>query len=305
MNIRISVVIPAYNSVKYIERAINSVLVQQYPAYEIIIVDDGSVDDTARVVSQISSPVIKYYYQNNAGPSSARNNGILKSTGDYVAFLDADDVWYSNHLSDATTLFTEHPDICWFSSAFDITINNNTKTRSINKNKSSVDYFRNSLRSNFIHTSSVVIKRDVFNWVGWFNENWTFGEDLNMWIRIALTHPLIGYNRIPGSVFNRTTGSLTYNKRNYDLKNTLRVLYFTDKVVEAAGNKQAAKLLDHWIEDAVYSSIAGRNLLVLRYIQGRWRRRIGLITGMVLLTYHICPLKFILLLNYLNKVLRK
>jgi glycosyltransferase involved in cell wall biosynthesis len=90
---RISVVIPAYNAAATLGRAIESVLAQSWPAHEIVVVDDGSSDDTAAVAEAFGKPV-RYIHQDNAGPSAARNRGVKEASGDWIAFLDADD-WYT------------------------------------------------------------------------------------------------------------------------------------------------------------------------------------------------------------------
>lgn len=302
---KISVVIPAYNAGKHIVEAIQSILEQDYPAFEIIVVDDGSTDNTREAVKLFSEENIIYLFQENSGPSKARNNGILKSAGDFIAFLDADDVWYPNHLLDAVTFFRKSKNVFWFSSAFNRKhYNSKVNARDIKSQTRIVDYFRQSLRRSFIHTSAIVIHREVFKSTGLFNENWMLGEDLNLWVRIALQFPQIGYNTNPGSVFRKTEGSLTFNKKNYDLKNTLKVIYFTNKEVEAADNKPAKKLINNWIEDAVYSAILGNNALLLKYIKSRWANRIGVFTRMILFSNNVFPLVFIKSFNVINKTLR-
>ena len=99
MSIYYSIIVPAYNASKYIRDCIDSVLSQNYSNFELIIVDDGSTDETKSIVYEYSSDTrIKYVYQNNTGVSSARNKGILESNGDYICFVDADDVVSPNFL---------------------------------------------------------------------------------------------------------------------------------------------------------------------------------------------------------------
>lgn len=306
MNHKISVVIPAYNAEKSISEAIQSILVQDYGAYEIIIVDDGSYDHTRDVISQISSSLIKYIYQPNGGPSKARNNGILHSSGDYIAFMDADDVWYPCHLRNAVNFFVKYPNTYWFSSAFNIElINHKIIYRGINTKDCNIDFFSHSLHRSFLGTPSVVINRLVFEDVGVFNESWKFGEDLNLWVRIALKFPNIGYNATPGAIFRQTQGSLTFDKNNYNLKNTLKVIYFTNKAVELSNNVGAHKLINQWIEDAIYSAALNDNSFIINYIRNRWKRRIGLISKIIVLCYNFLPLLVIKVLNYLIKAKRR
>ena len=306
MAYKISVVIPAYNAEKHIGDAIKSVLSQEYPAYEIIVIDDGSTDKTKEVVNRYSLENIFYVFQQNSGPSKARNTGILKSSGDLIAFLDADDVWYTNHLADAVELFNENSNVFWFSSAFKIEHSCNEIKPIILKTRNNIiNYFEYSLKNTFIHTSAIIIHRKVFSSIGLFNENWKFGEDLNMWVRIALQFPDIGYCAKPGSVFKKTTGSLTFNKHNYNMKNTLKVLYFTNREVEVTKNKLSIKLINQWIEDSIYSAILLKNNLILKYIKKRWKNRIGLFSRFLLVTYYLYPLIIIRAFNYLKKNQRK
>jgi Glycosyltransferases involved in cell wall biogenesis len=95
----ISVVIPLYNKENCIRKTLDSVLAQNYQDFEVVVVDDGSKDGSARIVASMNDPRIKLITQNNGGPSSARNRGIKEAKGDFVAFIDADDIWTSDHLS--------------------------------------------------------------------------------------------------------------------------------------------------------------------------------------------------------------
>jgi len=94
----VSVVIPTYNRSKPVREAVECVLKQTYTDFEVLVVDDGSTDDTAKVIKQIRDNRVKYYYKNNSGPSSARNLGLDKSKGQYISFLDSDDLWPPEYL---------------------------------------------------------------------------------------------------------------------------------------------------------------------------------------------------------------
>ena len=112
---RFSVIIPVYNGERFIGETIQSVLAQTYQAAEIIIVDDGSSDDTAAVVERYSSQItISYVRQQNQGPSAARNRAVSLAQGDWIAFLDADDLWYSNKLQTHRDYIMNYPDIALF-----------------------------------------------------------------------------------------------------------------------------------------------------------------------------------------------
>ncbi len=111
----VSIIIPAYNTEKYIAETINSVISQTYIDWELIVIDDGSTDNTADIVKEFckNDKRINYYYQNNTGVSIARNNGMQKIKGDYIALLDADDIWETNNLEEKISVLSSTKDIGW------------------------------------------------------------------------------------------------------------------------------------------------------------------------------------------------
>ena len=116
---RFSVIIPSYNAEKYIHRAIESVLEQTYPVQEIIIVDDGSIDNTKEVVTRYPTNLVKYVFQENQGVSAARNNGVRVAGCDWVAFLDADDWYYKDRIQRHVSLLNRYPYLDFMTGNFD------------------------------------------------------------------------------------------------------------------------------------------------------------------------------------------
>ncbi len=135
----VSVIIPVYNGEKFIQDAIESVLAQTYKDYEIIVVNDGSTDNTEEVLKPyIDKRLIRYFYQENKGVSAARNKGIREARGEYIAFLDADDVWVDVHLQNSVDALFSHPeaglsfsDVRYWGESSDLEVANMTYENSI------------------------------------------------------------------------------------------------------------------------------------------------------------------------------
>ena len=113
-----SIIIPAYNLENYIAAALQSVLVQTFQDFEIIIVDDGSTDETVSIIQSFHDPRIRLVSQVNGGVSRARNAGMKKAVGAYIAFLDGDDYWYPEHLELAADFFNRHPEILAYANRY-------------------------------------------------------------------------------------------------------------------------------------------------------------------------------------------
>jgi len=190
----VSVIIPTYNSGRFIAEAIQSVLEQSYQNHQIIVVDDGSTDTTREVLKKFRHH-IKYVYQMNLGPSAARNAGIKIAKGDYICFLDADDLWTANKLEAQMAFMTSHPEIGLFFSDFEEFNGEKTLRKSFLKTKSLYseiiskipieNAFNKLLLVNFIPTSTVMVRKHCFLKVGLFDESLRSVEDRDMWLRIA------------------------------------------------------------------------------------------------------------------------
>jgi len=189
----VSVIIPAYNASSFIAETIESVFAQDFKDYEIIIVDDGSIDNTAEVVA-IFGKRIRYIYKENGGSGSARNLGIRAAKCKYIAFLDADDLWTKDKLSLQMGML-QKSDLAWVYSdayAFDgqngkILFRLGQLTRQRQGN-----VLENLLLDDFIPTSTVIVGRSIFATVGFFNESAQYRtqQDWDMWLRIAARYPV-------------------------------------------------------------------------------------------------------------------
>jgi len=201
-----SVIIPLYNKAENIENTLNSVLKQSFTDLEIIVIDDGSTDNSLKIAEAIIEPRIKVFSQKNEGVSLARNFGVSKSIGKFVAFLDADDVWKPNHLEVMNSLIRAYPKNIWFATRYEIKHHDGLispmKTHLLNDD---VDfegvvenYFEHSLVSSLAWTSAVCMSSEFFLNLSGFDQKITFGagEDTDLWIRAALNSPLVFTHKI-------------------------------------------------------------------------------------------------------------
>ncbi len=202
-----SIVISLFNKEDFISNTINSVLNQSFTEFEIIVVNDGSTDNSLNKIESINDKRIKIHNIKNQGVSNARNYGIKKAEANYICLLDADDYWYPDHLETVVKLINSFPDCGLYTTAYEKKINN-TLVKSIYKdihkqNWSGIieNYFVSSQINSIAWTSTVIISKNIIKDIGYFDTNITHGagEDTDFWIRIALNYPVAFTNTITGT----------------------------------------------------------------------------------------------------------
>jgi len=183
----VSVIITTFNRKKFLRDAVMSVLNQEYHDIEIVVIDDGSTDDSYR---EIEGLPVRYIWKKNEGISSARNLGISVTEGEYVAFLDVDDLWNKKKLS----LQMELMEAEGFSISYtnELWIRNGRRLNQKVRHKKYSGYiFEYCLPLCIISPSSVVIQREIFDTVGLFDESLPVCEDYDMWLRITTQYPVL------------------------------------------------------------------------------------------------------------------
>jgi len=185
----VSVIIPTYNRGWVLREAIDSVLAQDFKDFELIVVDDGSTDNTGEILDSYDQDLI-VLRQSNKGVSAARNRGIAATAGRLVAFLDSDDLWLPPKLSSQIDFFNSNP-AAVINQTEEIWIRNgvrvNPKTR---HHKSSGMIFERSLGLCLVSPSAVMMKRALFDEVGLFDEDLPACEDYDLWLRISWRYPV-------------------------------------------------------------------------------------------------------------------
>jgi glycosyltransferase involved in cell wall biosynthesis len=215
----VSVIIPCFRQAHLLGEAIESVLAQSYPHFEIVVVDDGSPDDPIQVVKRYSS--VRYLRQSNRGVACARNSGIQTSTGEYLVFLDADDRLLPHHLRTNLKAFQEHPDaglVCgdyrWFGA---------DGTWHVHDCRPSPDHYATLLRRNFIGPPHVVMfTRKIIQKVGGFRQDVSPSEDQELFLRIARTYPIYCHHDVIAEY--RRHGTQASQKFDIMLRSSLTAL---------------------------------------------------------------------------------
>lgn len=201
--ITISVIIPTYNRALLVQRAINSVLSQTHQPLEIIVVDDGSTDQTAEVL-KLYGEQIKYIYQQNEGVSSARNRGIRESQGTHIAFLDSDDEWLPQKLEHQESFLERNSSNVLITDSVEQSGEKAGKTSfekclfsdDLKNNGVLQDFSSMLLHQNFINLSTVIVKKECFNKEGFFDENLIATEDTDLWMRFSVHWPFGVLNQV-------------------------------------------------------------------------------------------------------------
>ncbi|WP_455208720.1 glycosyltransferase family 2 protein [Kaarinaea lacus] len=187
----VSVVIPTFNRVERLAKALQSVLDQTYHAREIIVVDDGSSDGTQAMIRQQFGEHVRYYYQDNRGVSHARNTGIQMSRGNWIAFLDSDDQWLPGKLQAQITAL-DNSSGYRFCHTNEIWMRRGQRVNPMNKHdKSGGNIYGKCLPLCVISPSSVLMRRDAFDEIGLFDESLPACEDYDYWLRYCSRYPVL------------------------------------------------------------------------------------------------------------------
>lgn len=260
----ISVIIPLYNKERYIERAIRSVLSQSFGQFEIVIIDDGSTDNSVSVVKSIGHPSIRLIRQDNGGVSAARNRGIAEARFDYVAFLDADDEWKENHLQVIAGLLKKYPDCDVFGTSYYYAKEGMPLSTPILPQRFTFsgeegimdNYYEMASGTDFpIHMSSYAVRKAAIDKIGGFPVGIPSGEDI---ITLARLHAIcnFAYSKLPTSVYY-----LLYEEKNdrpIQMKNPLDKA-FDALLTEASHRKGVRRFVSSWHKRRMVGAIYAHN----------------------------------------------
>lgn len=216
----VSIITPAFNRASYIGATIDSVLAQSYSDFEHIIVDDGSTDDTAKEVARYTDPRLRLIRQANQGQAVARNYALQLSRGQYVCFLDSDDLWSTHTLARQLQAFADHPDVgLVHGDRIRVDANGNEIDRR-NMTRRSGWVTEALLKDNFISLATTMVRADLVASVNGFTSSYRVAPDYDLWLRLSVLAPFLyvpeflAYYRITDDqISNDKTGRVQANER--------------------------------------------------------------------------------------------
>lgn len=186
----VSVIIPTYNRSKMLEKAVDSVLSQTWRDFELIVVDDGSTDDTAKMIAGKNKEIV-YLYQENCGAAAARNAGILAAKGNLLAFLDSDDFFDKKKLASQVAAMQAHPSYL-VSHTQELWYRRGKFLNQKKKHRKDEGYiFARCLELCAVGMSTIMARRELFDKVGSFDETLPCCEDYDLWLRVSVTYPFL------------------------------------------------------------------------------------------------------------------
>jgi glycosyltransferase involved in cell wall biosynthesis len=276
---KITAVIPAYNVGEHIGRTIDSVLNQTRPADEIIIVDDGSTDNTAETIRQYE-PKVRLICQKNAGASAARNTGIEAASNDWIAFLDGDDEWLDQYLEKQIEILKRNHDLAWIASNFTMCYCNEERRQHKHDIETAValldgkdyfdEYFKAFIQGTAGCTDTIIARKDALQQAGMFDTDQPMANDLDMWWRIAYRNPKIGYNPEPLAIYHlHVSDSITKIHRDPEIMSDLIARHM--EIAAGLNRSQrflpcAQHMLRYWIHECILDDrIASVGKLIKRF----------------------------------------
>lgn len=218
---KIDIIIPTFNRESVLERAINSVLRQDYQNFELYVIDDGSTDESKSTVMRYTNlPNFHYFLQSNQGVSAARNYGVKLSSSEWIAFLDSDDEWLPKKLSTQVKFLQENPQYEFIHSN-EYWIRNGKLVNIPKKfDKESHEIFKRSLATCLISPSTVLIKRNLGQKFDFFDSHFQICEDYDLWLKILSEHE-IGF--IPEFLINKYGGHADQLSTTYPAMDKWRI----------------------------------------------------------------------------------
>ncbi|MBK9283207.1 MAG: glycosyltransferase family 2 protein [Sphingobacteriaceae bacterium] len=259
MNNYFSIIIPTYNRAEIISQAIESVLNQNYQNWELIIIDDGSHDHTKKIVNSFLDKRIKYFYQENKERSAARNKGIEMAAGNYTCFLDSDDKYVQDYLTNLNSFLIKesNPDCLVRCNSILNVENKNLKTNTNTiKFSSTIDRFLKEFSPLCaICVSTIILKKNKFE------ETLKYAEDTNLWMRIACQYPIL-FGDFDSCVINYRTSSSENVTIHLDYVKSFSITFSIPEVKKIVNRHTVNNLFERRLKWSIEISKKSKNFLI-------------------------------------------
>ena len=274
MTPRFSIIVPLYNKADYVRKALESILTQSYTNYEVVIIDDESTDNSLSIVNDfvktVESGKWKVESQPNSGVAAARNNGVAKSKGEFVCFLDADDWWEPTWLEEMDRLIREYPDAGLYATNYVYYKPGKTHV-ALNLERGYINYPEAYLQSGSMPVTSITtcMPRKVFDEMGGFPVGIKLGEDFLLWAKTAL-HYKVAFCEKPLAYYNNDIPASMRATRNLHAPQ-YHMLFHLDEIEEELRDKseesrviwkalldklRVSGLMDYWLNDEYHDAAA-------------------------------------------------
>lgn len=264
---RFSIIIPLYNKAPYIRKALESVMAQTFTDYELIIIDDGSMDNSAAICEDVlhSTPYTLHSTPNH-GVSAARNRGVAESTGEYLCFLDADDWWEPTYLEEMDRLIRDYPDAALYAMNYIYYKPGKTHVAITKTQTGYINYPQAYLDNGamMVFTSSSSSSRKVFDEMGGFPEGIKLGEDFLLWAKIAMHYP-VAFSEKPLAYYNNDVPASLRATRNlyppehhmlFHLAPLEQALHSTPSFHALFDHLRVTGLMPYWLSDEYHDAAA-------------------------------------------------
>lgn len=277
-NPRVSIILPVYNASKYIETTIGNILGQTFSDFELLIINDGSTDDSRDIISKYVDSRIQLIDQENGGVSAARNSAIMNAKGEFIAFIDADDLWHRDKLKIQVEALDNAPniDFCYTDRGL---FDDDGPQPEIHCETGNIPVFEESLflpllKHNHIHCSSVVLRRKLLSKVGVFDSLLAASEDLDLWVRAAKLNNFLRVN-LCLSFYRRhesnTIGSTSFrrNRVHAELQFLVRWFFYKDARKLIADNAMGNSHSLGYEEESIGNYKEAAGYLLMAFILGK------------------------------------
>lgn len=272
-DILFSVIIPTYNRAGLITNTINSVLTQEYKNFELIVVDDGSTDNTGEVVNTINDHRLLYYKKNNEERAVARNFGVQKAKGDYVTFLDSDDILYPDHLQVAqrTVYICKTPEIFWLGYEIKSTYNQIIKRQVVYG-----DVNNKLMKGNFMSCMGVFLRKDIALKYHFNTDRALSGsEDWELWMRLAARYKIHHTKAVTGAIIDhqdRSVINIEKGALSKRIELLVKYLFEDTEVIKKYGKFKRLILANLWLYAALHLAISNYKRSATKYILNAFRK---------------------------------